>query len=72
MNAGQRTAELFFALLECQFPIDIPNESISQKTASNYAECLSVHIIHLNRVVKSTTERTRSGLITNRNMQESA
>ncbi|SBV91165.1 response regulator transcription factor [uncultured Dysgonomonas sp.] len=70
-NAGQRTAELFLALLERQFPVDIPNESLSLKTANDYAERLSVHVNHLNRVVKSTTGRTTSGLITNRIIQES-
>jgi AraC-like DNA-binding protein len=69
-NAGQRTAELFLALLERQFPIHIPNNTLTLKTANDYAERLSVHVNHLNRVVKSTTGRTTSGLITNRIIQE--
>lgn len=69
-NASQRTAELFLALLERQFPISIPEKTLTLKTANDYAERLSVHVNHLNRVVKSTTGRTTSGLITNRIVQE--
>jgi len=69
-NATQRTAELFLTLLERQFPIDLPNKTLSLKTASDYADRLSVHVNHLNRVVKSTTGKTTSGLITNRIVQE--
>jgi len=69
-NAGQRTAELFLALLERQFPLDIPYKSLSLKTANDYAERLSVHVNHLNRVVKSATGRTTTTLITNRILQE--
>lgn len=69
-NAGQRTAELFLALLDRQFPIDIPYRTLDLKTANDYAERLSVHVNHLNRVVKSTTGRTTSALITARIVQE--
>lgn len=69
-NAGQRTAELFLALLERQFPVNIPDKVLSLKTANDYAERLSVHVNHLNRVVKSTTGRTTSMLITSRIVQE--
>jgi len=69
-NAGQRTAELFLALLERQFPIEIPHKILSLKTANDYAERLSVHVNHLNRVIKSTTGRTTSTIITNRIVQE--
>ncbi len=69
-NAGQRTAELFLALLERQFPVEIPHKTLTLKTANDYAERLSVHVNHLNRVVKSTTGRTTSMLITSRIVQE--
>jgi AraC-like DNA-binding protein len=69
-SASQRTAELFLALLERQFPIAIPHKTLALKTANDYAERLSVHVNHLNRVVKSTTGKTTSGLITNRIIQE--
>lgn len=70
-NAGQRTAELFLALLERQFPVNIPHKTLELKTANDFAERLSVHVNHLNRVVKSTTGKTTSALITNRVVQES-
>lgn len=69
-NAGQRTAELFLALLERQFPVKIPQQTLQLKTANDYAERLSVHVNHLNRVVKTTTGRTTSTLINNRIIQE--
>ncbi|SHG05323.1 helix-turn-helix domain-containing protein [Dysgonomonas macrotermitis] len=69
-NAGQRTAELFLALLERQFPVEIPYKGLTLKTANDYAERLSVHVNHLNRVVKSSTGRTTSTLIINRIVQE--
>ncbi|MCC8188612.1 MAG: helix-turn-helix transcriptional regulator [Bacteroides sp.] len=68
-NASQRIAELFLALLERQFPVDSRN-SLSLKTANDFARRLSVHVNHLNRVVKSTTGRTTSSLISNRITQE--
>lgn len=69
-NAGQRIAELFLGLLERQFPIDIPGKMLTLKSATDYAECLSVHVNHLNRVVKATTGRTTSALISGRIIQE--
>ncbi len=69
-NAGQRTAELFLALLERQFPVKIPQQTLLLKTPNDYAERLSVHVNHLNRVVKTTTGKTTSALIVNRVVQE--
>ncbi|MCD7935984.1 MAG: helix-turn-helix transcriptional regulator [Tannerellaceae bacterium] len=69
-NAGQRIAELFLALLERQFPLDIPGKVLALKTANDFAARLSVHVNHLNRVVKAATGRTTSTLITNRITQE--
>ncbi len=68
-NASQRIAELFLALLERQFPVN-PRNHLSLKTANHFAQRLSVHVNHLNRVVKSTTGRTTSSLISNRITQE--
>lgn len=69
-NAGQRTAELFLTLLERQFPIEIPEKILTLKTPNDYAERLSIHVNHLNRVVKTATGRTTSTLITSRIVQE--
>jgi AraC-like DNA-binding protein len=70
-NSSQRIAELFLALLERQFPIDIPRSMIALKTANDYAERLSVHVNHLNRTLKATTGKTTSSLIADRILQES-
>lgn len=69
-NAPDRIAELFLTLLDRQFPIDIPDESIVLRTAADYADRLAVHVNHLNRVVKSVTGRTTSELINGRIAQE--
>lgn len=69
-NAGQRTTELFLALLERQFPIEIPGNVLTLKTPNEYAERLSIHVNHLNIVIKASTGRTTSTLITNRIVQE--
>jgi len=68
-NASQRIAELFLTLLERQFPVD-PRKGLKLKTPTDFAERLSVHVNHLNRVVKSTVGRTTSTIISNRIIQE--
>ena len=70
-NAGQRIAELFLALLERQFPVEPQHKPLTLKNAADYAERLSVHVTHLNRVIKTSTGRTTSQLIINRMVQES-
>lgn len=69
-NAAQRIVELFLTLLDRQFPIEIPRKSLVLKTATDYANRLSVHVNHLNRVVKASTGKTTSELIINRIIQE--
>lgn len=51
-NAAQRIIELFLTLLDRQFPVEIPQRNLVLKTATDYANRLSVHVNHLNRVVK--------------------
>ncbi len=70
-NAGQRIVELFITLIERQFPVSIPHKPLRLRTAADYAERLSVHVNHLNRVVKASTGRTTSAIINNRIVQES-
>lgn len=69
-NAAQRIAELFLTLLDRQFPVDIPRKTLLLKTATDYADRLSVHVNHLNRTVKAATGRTTSDLINSRIVQE--
>lgn len=69
-NAAQRIAELFLTLLDRQFPIEIPKKILKLKSATDFADRLSIHVNHLNRVVKATTGRTTSELINSRIAQE--
>lgn len=69
-NAAQRIAELFLTLLDRQFPIEWPKKILRLKSATDFADRLSIHVNHLNRVVKATTGRTTSDLINSRIAQE--
>lgn len=65
-NASTRIASLFLELLERQFPIDSPEQSLQLKTAADYANQLAVHVNHLNRSVKEMTGKTTSEHIAER------
>ncbi|MFV8325273.1 helix-turn-helix domain-containing protein [Flavobacterium sp. ZS1P14] len=70
LNAAQRISTLFLELLERQFPIDDPHQIVSLRSASDYAEKLNVHVNHLNRAIKETTDKTTSQIIAERVAQE--
>jgi len=70
VNATRRIAMLFMELLERQFPIDEVHEKINLRTASEFADQLNVHVNHLNRAVKETTEKTTTQQISERVVQE--
>lgn len=70
LNASQRISTLFLELLERQFPIDENHQTVSLRTASDFARQLNVHVNHLNRAVKETTQKTTSQLIAERILQE--
>lgn len=70
MNASRRIAMLFMELLERQFPIDESHHSVGIRSASDFAEHLNVHVNHLNRAVKQTTEKTTTQVISERILQE--
>lgn len=70
VNASQRIATLFLELLERQFPIDENHQTLSLRAASDFAKQLNVHVNHLNRAVKDTTEKTTSQIIAERILQE--
>lgn len=69
-NASERIADLFLTLLERQFPVDSPQYVLKLKTASDYAQQLSVHVNHLNRAVKEVTGKTTTDHITERIVSE--
>lgn len=71
LNASQRISALFLELLERQFPIDDSHPQVQFRSASDFARQLNVHVNHLNRAVRETTQKTTSQLIAERVLQES-
>jgi AraC family transcriptional activator of pobA len=69
-NASARVTSLFIELLERQFPIESPRQKLSLRTAKDFAERLSVHVNHLNKVLKENTGQTTTDLISKRIVQE--
>jgi len=70
INAASRISTLFMDLLERQFPIDDTHQTVSLRSASDFAKQLNVHVNHLNRAVKETTDKTTSQLIAERVLTE--
>jgi AraC family transcriptional activator of pobA len=71
LNASRRISMLFMELLERQFPIDDMHKTVELRSASDFATQLNVHVNHLNRAVKGTTQRTTTEHISGRILQES-
>lgn len=69
-DARARLTGVFLELLERQFPIDAAEQRFSLRSASDYADRLSVHVNHLNRSVKETTGKTTTDLIAERVITE--
>ncbi|MES2486305.1 MAG: AraC family transcriptional regulator, partial [Bacteroidota bacterium] len=65
-DASSRITAVFNELLERQFPIESPLQRLSMRSATDYAESLSVHVNHLNRAIKTTTGKTTTTLISER------
>jgi AraC family transcriptional regulator, transcriptional activator of pobA len=71
INASKRISVLFLELLERQFPIDDLHQRFSLRSASDFANQLNIHVNHLNRAIKETTQKTTSQIIAERIVQES-
>jgi AraC family transcriptional regulator, transcriptional activator of pobA len=69
-HAARRITTLFLELLERQFPIDEHHTTVRLRTASDFARQLNVHVNHLNRAVKETTEKTTTQMLSERFLQE--
>ncbi|MFT3682889.1 MAG: helix-turn-helix transcriptional regulator [Ferruginibacter sp.] len=69
-NAASRISSLFVELLERQFPIENPQQSVRLRTAKEFADSLRVHVNHLNKVLKETMGKTTTEVITARLTQE--
>jgi AraC family transcriptional activator of pobA len=69
-NASTRVLSLFIELLERQFPIASPHQKLHLRTASDYADRLSIHVNHLNKILKENTGKTTTNVINGRVVQE--
>ena len=70
-NAAVRITSLFLDLLEKQFPIETPQQSLQLKTPGDFAKELSVHVNHLNAVVQEVTGKSTRAHIAERMVGES-
>lgn len=69
-NAATRVSSLFLELLERQFPIESTQQNLNLRTAKDFADRLSVHVNHLNKVLKENTGKTTTEIISSRITQE--
>ncbi|MBP4136973.1 helix-turn-helix domain-containing protein [Flavobacterium geliluteum] len=69
-NSAARVSSLFAELLERQFPIESPHQRLELRTAKDFANRLSVHVNHLNKVLKENTGKTTTELISTRLISE--
>ena len=69
-TAAQRLTIQFMELLERQFLIEEPTQTVRIRTASDFARILNVHVNHLNRSIKQSTGKNTSQIIQERIMRE--
>jgi AraC family transcriptional activator of pobA len=69
-NASNRISSLFLELLERQFPIENSRQRFVLRSATDFANQLTIHVNHLNRALKETTQKTTSEIIAERILQE--
>lgn len=69
-NAASRITNVFFELLERQFPIESTEKPLQLRSAQDYAKELSVHANYLNRAVKEITGKPTTTHITERIIHE--
>ena len=69
-NAASRITNVFFELLERQFPIESTEKPLQLKTAQDFASALSVHPNYLSRAVKEVTGKPTTTHITERIVNE--
>jgi AraC family transcriptional activator of pobA len=69
-NASERISSLFIELLDRQFPIESYRQRLGLRTPKDYADRLSIHVNHLNKVLKEVTGSTTTELIGKRIIQE--
>jgi len=69
-TASERIKNIFLELLERQFPIDSDHGKIKFRTASEFAKQLNIHVNHLNKALKETSQKTTTQIISERILKE--
>jgi len=69
-NSALRITGDFNVLLEKQFPIIDPTRKMKLRHPVEFADALNIHVNHLNRSLKQTTNKTTSQLIADRITRE--
>lgn len=69
-DSASLISALFAELLESQFPITSTQQKLKLRSAKDYAACFSIHINHLNKLLKDATGKTTTEHILNRLTQE--
>lgn len=69
-NTADRLISRFFGLLNQQFPVDSPENPLRLLTPAAYADQLSIHVNHLNNVLKRSTGKTTREIIHERIVEE--
>ncbi len=69
-NASHRITTIFMELLERQFPINDTRQRLNLRTPAAFADQLAIHVNHLNRALKNTTQKSTSKVIQERILQE--
>ncbi len=67
---SERLVNAFMDLLNNQFPIDSPKNSIQLKTPNDFALKLHTHVNHLNHCLKEATGKSTSELIADKLVNE--
>jgi len=65
-----RLVNSFFSLLNQQFPVDSPENSLKLLTPAHFADQLHVHVNHLNSVIKKNTGKSTRVIIHERIVAE--
>jgi len=66
LTASSRLTMAFLNLLDKQFPVQVPLQTLRLKSAADFASHLSVHTNHLNHAVMEITGKTTTELIAQR------
>jgi AraC-like DNA-binding protein len=69
-NASARIVSLFVELLERQFPIESPVQTMKLRYPADFSNQLNIHVNHLNRSMKEVTGKTTTQLISERLLLE--